>query len=292
MASTKPTGERRRRSATSGRSWPPWAARCRRRQRRDAGGGGATGGDGGADRRRSGVGSDAGTVSGSPPPGAAAAGASGSDVGGIGAGGGVPGAGAARGGFAHRRGTVSIAGRGLGHRSPAPTPARLGRSRCSPSPECLAARSLGWIFPENALPDQGRHARRGDARERADAGEQPGPHQALDQRALRHRRGIQSDLPRPTPHRSRPRQIVSTISVLARSNSSLADRQAVEDPAGQHLLDRPVERQRGELRRDLARGTRPPPERARRSPRSARRRRGSWPGGCGRRCWPRASPRR
>ena len=58
-----------------------------------------------------------------------------------------------------------------------------------------AARSLGRVFAEHALPDHGRHARRGDARERAEPGEQARPQQALDQRALRHRRGIQSDSP-------------------------------------------------------------------------------------------------
>ena len=80
--------------------------------------------------------------------------------------------------------------------------------------------SVGRVLVEHPDPDRGGDAVGDDRAERADAGEQATPHEALDQVVV-HRRRIQPDTAgRPAAAISRPPQIASTTSPLARSNSS------------------------------------------------------------------------
>ena len=76
----------------------------------------------------------------------------------------------------------------------------------------------------------------------ADAGEQAGPGQALDEIVVGHGGGV---------YAARPPTMVRTMWALASSYSALALREQAEDPSGQHLLDRAVERHDRELGRDL-----------------------------------------
>ncbi len=134
---------------------------------------------------------------------------------------------------------------------------RSPRHRCRPDPQL--DRSLRRIFVEDFFPDDGGRARCHDARKRADAGQQAGPHETFDQWTLLHHSGfnqMRESLPiavadstaRCVPRRrginhprgrginhpgrggstiqaavdqpSRPPQIISTISAFTRSNSS------------------------------------------------------------------------
>ena len=124
-------------------------------------------------------------------------------------------------------------------------PAACGRrGRARRWSDGAGLRSLRRILPERAAPDHRGGPGGQDRGERAEAGEQRRPHQALDDARCPSAAGSYSAQ---WPERPRgPPQIVSTTNALACSNSSSATGQHVEDPAGQDLLDRAVERHRGE----------------------------------------------
>ena len=89
--------------------------------------------------------------------------------------------------------------------------------------------------------------RGGDRGQRAQPGQQAGPHEALDHLVVGHGRGSQAD--DSDVCASSPSQIVPTTKSLGALVVGVALVQQAEDPARQHLLDRAVERHRGELRR-------------------------------------------
>src|SRR3954447_7989235 len=124
-------------------------------------------------------------------------------------------------------------------RSPEGAPRALRARTC---PAAWAARgrrefrSLGRVFPESAVPYLRRHALRGDAGQGTDAGEEPGPHQALDELVLH--RGV--SLVRRRGARVQPAADRLDHEALRLVVLVLALRQQVEDPGGEHLLHRAV----------------------------------------------------
>ena len=127
-------------------------------------------------------------------------------------------------------GSASARSRSPGRRArhgAASAPRRV-RSAAPTAPGLRRLAHSGGSSPKTRIQITAASARRGEAGERAGAGEQAGPHQALDQRALSHRGdSIRLAAPGSPPpasarrrSRSSPRQIVSTISVLARSSSA------------------------------------------------------------------------
>lgn len=70
---------------------------------------------------------------------------------------------------------------------PAPALVRPPRSTETRSWNRQLRRSLRRFFVEDFLPDEGRDAQRGDARQGADSRQQARPHESLDQRTVLHR---------------------------------------------------------------------------------------------------------
>src|SRR5215212_9533105 len=112
-----------------------------------------------------------------------------------------------------------------------------------PRSGCADRRSLGRIFPEGAPPNHGCGLRRGDGRERAEPCQEGGVHEPLDDLVVHHRQPTSDGRSSAVEARAdRFDHEILGLLVLV-----VALWQQLEDPAGEHLLDRAVEGHRSEL---------------------------------------------
>src|SRR3954453_759364 len=114
-----------------------------------------------------------------------------------------------------------------------------------PPSGCAGPRSLRRLFPECAAPNHRSRLRGGARGEPSEACQERRVHEALDDLVV-HLRQPTSDRRRSAVEPGADRFHDETLGLLV---FRIALREQFEDPAGEHLLDGPIEGQRRELRR-------------------------------------------